>query len=74
MQFELDVTDAKTATAAVVAAGGAVVETVDPGPAGVAQITIEAQDEATAFAVVNAVYGPDDGSRESNRFYVYGSD
>lgn len=36
------------------------------------EITIWAEDEKTAFHAVEAVYGPDDGGRETNRFYVFG--
>lgn len=36
------------------------------------EVTIWAPDEKTAFDAVDVVYGHDDGSRDSNRFYVYG--
>lgn len=34
----------------------------------------EAPDEASAFALVDAIYLPEDDGRESNRFIVYGDE
>lgn len=35
-------------------------------------VEISAPSKQIAFKVVDMLYGPDDGSRESNEFYVFG--
>lgn len=37
-------------------------------------VEIEAKDMETANAVVNAVYGPENSSRDSNVFYITGKE
>jgi hypothetical protein len=36
-------------------------------------IAITAPDEPSAFKAVELLYGPEDASRDSNRFFVYGA-
>ena len=45
------------------------------GPAGGnPEVTFNSPDEKSAFALVDDVFGPEDDSRDSNRFFVYGKD
>ena len=76
MLFELDVTDAAAARAAIEGLGAAVVHVAADGPAGGNPcLMIAALDEAAAFAVVDAVYDALDlnvaSVRQPNSFDVY---
>lgn len=52
--------------------GGKLLEHVEHGPAGGNScVLIAAPDEASAFTIVDELYGPENHSRESNAFYVY---
>jgi len=37
-------------------------------------VTFSSPDEKSAFDLVDDFYGPEDDSRDSNRFYVYGDE
>jgi len=38
------------------------------------EFTIRVPDEIHAYAILDNVYGPDNGTRDSNHFFVYGND
>ncbi len=75
LKFDLDVENAIGLPEIVAKLGGSatVSKTYRGGGYGPC-LDIEAPDEPTAFAIVDALYGPEDDSRDSNRFFVYGDE
>lgn len=50
-----------------------VIDSVEDGPSGFPLIYFMAPNEKAAFALVDALYGPEDNIRDDNNFFVYGN-